>query len=178
MNPKRPYLVRTERQAFDLIQLDRMQPQQLQQIYKEMFCREVPAGSAEHARRKIAWHLQAEREGGLPDSARQHALAIARDVGLRVRMSKNLDRRGRGVPLEHTITTRVVSDHDSRLPMPGSNIIKKHRGQNIVVRVLSSGFEYDGRRFTSLSAIAADITGTKWNGFVFFGLGKERTGAR
>ena len=36
-----------------------------------------------------------------------------------------------------------------------------------------SGFEYDGRRFTSLSAIAGEITGTRWNGFAFFGLDKE-----
>ncbi len=42
-----------------------------------------------------------------------------------------------------------------------------------MVRVLDAGFEYDGRRFDSLSAIAKDITGTKWNGFVFFGLAKE-----
>jgi Protein of unknown function (DUF2924) len=42
-----------------------------------------------------------------------------------------------------------------------------------MVRVLDDGFEYDGRRFSSLSAIAKEITGTKWNGFLFFGLAKE-----
>jgi hypothetical protein len=36
--------------------------------------------------------------------------------------------------------------------------------------VLECGFEYDGRRFRSLSAVAADITDTKWNGLAFFGL--------
>ena len=57
--------------------------------------------------------------------------------------------------------------------MPGSIIVKEHRGKTLMVRVLDAGFEYDGRRFDSLSAIAKDITGTKWNGFVFFGLAKE-----
>ena len=57
--------------------------------------------------------------------------------------------------------------------MPGSVIVKDHRGKTIVVRVLDDGFEYDGRRFASLSAIAKEITGTKWNGFLFFGLAKE-----
>jgi hypothetical protein len=62
--------------------------------------------------------------------------------------------------------------------MPGSVIVKDHKGIRIVVRVLSCGFEYDGRRFSSLSNIARDITGTRWNGFLFFGLGKERSGGR
>jgi len=38
--------------------------------------------------------------------------------------------------------------------------------------VLDSGFEYGGERFASLSAIAKKITGTKWNGLLFFGLTK------
>lgn len=58
--------------------------------------------------------------------------------------------------------------------MPGSILVKEHRGKTIIVHVLDDGFEYDGRRFTSLSAVAKDITGTKWNGFLFFGLSKER----
>jgi hypothetical protein len=36
----------------------------------------------------------------------------------------------------------------------------------------SEGFEYDGRMFKSLSAVAREITGTRWNGKVFFGLKK------
>ena len=81
-------------------------------------------------------------------------------------------------PLPHATVTGIVSDHDSRLPMPGSILMKEHRGKTIVVRVLDSGFEYDGRRFASLSAIAKEITGTKWNGFLFFGLAKEYRGGR
>ncbi|CCO22330.1 DUF2924 domain-containing protein [Maridesulfovibrio hydrothermalis] len=33
-----------------------------------------------------------------------------------------------------------------------------------------SGYEYDGRIFRSLSAVAREITGTRWNGKIFFGL--------
>lgn len=68
-----------------------------------------------------------------------------------------------------TIST-LHSDHDSRTPMPGSLIFKEYRGETHVVKVLDSGFEYTNRRFTSLSAIAREITGTKWNGYTFFGL--------
>jgi len=121
------------------------------------------------ARRRIAWHIQAEREGGLPESARQHALAIAKEASLRIHV-----RRGSAKSqLSHATVTAIVSDHDSRLPMPGSVLVKEYRGRTVVVRVLDSGLEYDGRRFASLSAIAKEITGTKWNGFQFFALGKE-----
>lgn len=156
----------------DLGRLAKMGPIELQNLYREMFGKPVPAGSSELARRKIAWRIQAEREGGLPESARRHALAIARESGVRVRSV----RRNPGSPVAHATVTGIVSAHDSRLPMPGSVIVKRHRGQTLVVQVLDSGFEYGGRRFTSLSAIAMEITGTKWNGYSFFGLAKETHG--
>ncbi len=155
-----------------------MKPQELQRLFREVFGCDVPSGNSEQARRKIAWHIQAEREGGLPESARQHALAIAGDSKLRLRVGANVDRRSQGLPLEHAITTQIVSDHDSRLPMPGSVLVKKHKGRTIIVKVLSAGFEYDGRRFLSLTAIANEITGSKWNGYVFFGLAREAVHGR
>jgi hypothetical protein len=45
------------------------------------------------------------------------------------------------------------------------------------VTVLPDGFEYQSRRYRSLSAIAREVTGTRWNGLVFFGL-KEAFGSR
>ena len=45
-----------------------------------------------------------------------------------------------------------------------------YRGQTIEVKVLDDNFEYNGRLYTSLSAIASRVTGTRWNGFGFFGL--------
>jgi len=56
--------------------------------------------------------------------------------------------------------------------MPGSVIVKEYRGRTILVQILDDGFECDGRRFTSLSAVAREITGTRWNGLLFFGLAK------
>lgn len=153
----------------DLDRLARVQPYELQRLYQKLFGRTVPSGNSELARRRIAWHVQAEREGGVPESARKHALAIAKEAGLRVQ----LRRGGANAAPNHATVTGIVSGHDSRLPMAGSIIVKEHRGKTLLVRVLDRGFEYDGRRFASLSAIAIDITGTKWNGFLFFGLTKE-----
>jgi hypothetical protein len=158
----------------ELNRLSRMRPSELEQVHLKLFGCRIPSGNSELARRKIAWYVQSKREGGLPDSAREHALAIAKEASLRI----HLRRGGADSALRHATVTGIVSDHDSRLPMPGSVIVKEHRGQTLVVRVLDDGFEYDGRRFASLSAIAKQITGTKWNGFLFFGLAKESNRGR
>jgi Protein of unknown function (DUF2924) len=162
-------------EPIELDRLVRAQPSELQRLHQKVFGSAIPSGNSELGRRRIAWHVQSEREGGLPESARQHALAIGREAGLRFRSG----RRGNAeLPLPHSTVTGIVLDHDSRLPMPGSVVIKEHQGKTIVVRVLDAGFEYEGRRFTSLSAVAKEITGTKWNGFLFFGLTKETRGRR
>jgi len=172
MNAKLRVVTRTE--PVDLDRLARMQSSELRQLHQRLFGRVVPSGNSELARRRIAWHLQAEREGGLPESARQHALAIAKEASLRIQVR----RASTDASLPHATVTGIVSDYDSRLPMPGSILIKEHRGRTVVVRVLDTGFEYDGRRFTSLSAIAKEVTGTKWNEFLFFGLVKENRDGR
>jgi len=87
-------------------------------------------------------------------------------------------RRKRGIPPDRAVTTSVAPSHDARLPLAGTLLVKEYKGKNVVVKVLDEGFEYNGRRFTSLSAIAQEITGTKWNGFRFFGLLKENRHAR
>src|SRR5436190_17963750 len=153
--------------------LPMMNAPQLQAVHGELFGVAHPIANCQHLRRKIAWHLQAAKDGGLPESVRQYAIAIARGAKLRVRISENASRRLAGVALDQTVTTRVVQTRDARLPMPGSLVVKDYKAQTIVVKVLNQGFEYDGRRFTSLSAIAGEITGTRWNGFAFFGLEKE-----
>jgi hypothetical protein len=159
----------TRIETVDLYRLARMQPPELQRLHLKLFGCAVSSGNSELARRRIAWHVQSEREGGLPESAREHALAIAKEASLRI----HVHRRSSNSDLRHATVTGIVSDHDSRLPMPGSIIVKQHRGTTVTVRVLDDGFEYDGRPFASLSAIAKGITGTKWNGFLFFGLTKE-----
>jgi hypothetical protein len=158
--------------------LPRMNARQLQDAHLELFGAEHPISNCQHLRRKIAWHLQAKENGGLPESVRQYAIAIARSTEPRSRIAENVSRRQSGIPLDHTVTTSVIQGPDARLPMAGSLIVKTFKGQTIVVKVLNEGFEFDGRRFTSLSALAGEITGTRWNGFAFFGLERGRRDAR
>src|SRR6202521_4338914 len=83
-----------------------MKALQLQAVHRELFGAEHPIANCQHLRRKIAWHLQASKDGGLPESVRQYAIAIARGTELRLRISENASRRQAGVPLEKTRTTR------------------------------------------------------------------------
>ncbi|MGA9657104.1 MAG: DUF2924 domain-containing protein, partial [Polyangia bacterium] len=58
---------------------------------------------------------------------------------------------------------------DLRLPAPGSMLVRVHKGVEHRVTVLADGFEYNGERHQSLSKLAKMITGTQWNGHLFFG---------
>jgi hypothetical protein len=55
-------------------------------------------------------------------------------------------------------------------PIAGTQLIREHQGVQHTITVLPGGYEWQGRPFKSLSAIARAITGTRWNGWVFFGL--------
>ena len=57
-----------------------------------------------------------------------------------------------------------------RLPPPGAVLTRTFKGADHQVTVLDEGFEYRGQRHTSLSQLAREITGTNWNGFLFWGL--------
>ena len=67
-----------------------------------------------------------------------------------------------------------VHPRDPRLPPVGTVIRRAQKGEVHDITVLDDGFEYEGRHFTSLSALAREITGTNWNGFVWAGLSKRK----
>jgi hypothetical protein len=64
-----------------------------------------------------------------------------------------------------------------RLPIAGTRLIREWQGVEHSVTVRGNDFEYQGRPYKSLSAIAREITRVRWNGWVFFGLKNNRGGA-
>ena len=62
---------------------------------------------------------------------------------------------------------------DPRNPVTGTRLIREWEGVEHTVTVLKDGFDWQGRKFKSLSAVAREISGTRWNGYRFFGL-RER----
>lgn len=94
-------------------------------------------------------------------------------------MITNAAKRRAGLPGERTTVTTIQPGHDSRLPIPRRPDRSWHKGETHVVKVLDDGrFEYADQKYKSLSAIAQDITGTKWNGLLFFGLTEKKNGRR
>ena len=59
-------------------------------------------------------------------------------------------------------------------PIAGTRLIREYQGVEHCVTVRDQDFEYQGRPYKSLSAIARAITGTRWNGLLFFGLKNRR----
>ncbi|MCC6392604.1 MAG: DUF2924 domain-containing protein [Bryobacterales bacterium] len=151
-------------------QLRLMSVPELRRWHLEWFGQEATSNHRRFLFRQIARRLQASIEPPLSEEARQFALALARGSALDRRMVTNVQRRREGLPIDLTVKTKLPNAADSRMPMPGSLVTREYKGQLIVVAVLKDGVEYDGRKFSSLSAVAQEVTGVKWNGFRFFGL--------
>jgi hypothetical protein len=96
----------------------------------------------------IAWKLQEKVHGGLTAAQKRRLAGIAEEL------RKNGDlSAGPAIRLK-----------------PGLRLVREWRGETHDVLVLEDGFEWNGRRCHSLSAIAWEITGTRWSGPRFFGL--------
>lgn len=55
---------------------------------------------------------------------------------------------------------------------PGTRLVRTYHGKKHQVVVGEDGFSYAGKEWKSLSQIANHITGSRWNGWVFFGIKK------
>ena len=151
-------------------QLRRLTVNGLREKYQELFGENSRSGNKDYLFRRIAWRLQANAEGDLSERARRRALEIANDADLRVRAPKRfVDTEGR----QRTVVMAINGARDTRLPQAGTLLTREFKGSIHVVKVLGDGFEYDGRLYKSLSKIATEIAGTRWNGFTFFGLDRE-----
>ena|ERR1700722_2222510 len=143
----------------------------LKKRYWELFGEESKSSNKKFLFRRIAFRLQANAEGDLSERARRRAAEIADDRDLRVRAPKEFVVRpdaGLGS------IDRTRPPRDLRLPGPGTLLTRRIGNRQIVVKVLTDGFEYESRRYRSLSAIAREVTGTRWNGLLFFGLAERR----
>lgn len=152
-------------------ELGRMRIAELRERYRKVFGEQTATAHKHHLVRRIAWGLQVLAEGDLSERARRRALKIADDRDLRVNVPARVMQSAR-------TAKRKPIRLDPRRPQPGTVLTRAFRGQNIEVQVLEGGFEYQGRRYGSLSAIARAATGTRWNGPMFFGLGKRETAER
>lgn len=134
---------------------------ELRARYEALFGETPRSKNLPFLRKKLAWRIQERVEGGLSPvaKARLEALMPAELPGKSVR--KKPAPRPKAVAHE---------GRDLRLPAPGTKLRREHQGETHEVEVLEVGFRFRGKVHGSLSAIARLITGTAWNGFLFFGL--------
>jgi hypothetical protein len=145
--------------------------------YREVFEEETRSRHREHLFRRIAWRLQALAEGDLSQRARHRAQQIARDADLRTVAPRDFF-TVEGERIQTTPGMRSRRPQDSRLPLPGALLSRKWKGRTILVEVLAKGFRFENQAYSSLSAIAVAVTGTRWNGSAFFGLTRPAGGER
>jgi hypothetical protein len=130
---------------------------ELRKMWRDLFGEESHSRNKDYLRRRIAYRLQEKEEGGLSQRARERLDALIQDFEVRVRRALP--------PLPSPKPAR-----DPRLPAAGTILTRVYRKTAHRVTVLEDGFEYVGKRFNSLSEVAREITGTRWNGFGFFNL--------
>jgi hypothetical protein len=151
--------------GMEIESLNKLKTTELRTRYRDVFGEASLSFNRAHLFRRIAWRLQAEAEGDLSERARRRASDLAKDSDLRLRAPRSfwheIERNGRS------------PNKDPRLPPAGTALERIYRGQITRVTVLANGFEYHGKHYASLSAIAHRVTGTRWNGFHFFGLKQE-----
>jgi hypothetical protein len=131
---------------------------ELKQQWRDLFDSEPPPFNRRYLESRLAYRIQELAFGGLkPETIRR------------------LERLGEELDGGDRAKRRVRADRDR--PLTGTRLLREWQGVEHVVTVTTNGFEWQGRPYKSLSAIARAITGTRWNGWTFFGLKNHRRAA-
>jgi hypothetical protein len=130
--------------------------------YQQVFGKPPRVKHREWLWKRIAWKIQEQRFGGLSDVAKQRIDDLIADMDLPL----GDDRR--------TVAGTLRGPVKAEGPPAGTTLVRRWHGQDVHVRVVDGGYEHDGVVHRSLSAAARAITGSHWNGRLFFGLSKRK----
>ena len=136
-----------------LTELQEMPYPALKEKWRGLYGTEPPAYKREHMVRRLAYRIQELAYGGLADETKAELERIAEEDEQR-RHGARANRR------------KPKDTH----PTPGTRLVREWNGQRHEVTAVEGGFEHNGRKHRSLSAIAKTITGAHWSGPQFFGL--------
>ena len=123
--------------------------------------------------KRICWRVQELTHGGLSERARTKIDELSPDTFTRTRTP----REALDAAMAATLPKPQRPKRDPQLPAPGSVLTRQYHGREIRVLTLDDGFEWNGQHFSSLSAVAGAVTGSKWNGRLFFGLTERKRGS-
>ncbi len=137
-----------------LAALKRMSVRELKAEWEALFAAPAPNNSRGYLEMRLAWRIQELALGGLSRETRKILDLLADEI------DGNSGRKA------------IIAD--PRNPVIGTRLVREWDGVEHTVTVMRDGFEWQGRRFKSLSAAARAISGSNWNGYRFFGLGDAR----
>lgn len=132
---------------------------ELKVLWHEFFETEAPRYGLQFLRSRLSYRIQELAFGGLPEETKSRLDALADEIDQDLKAGSKRRRR---------------AQHDR--PIAGTRLIREWQGVEHLVTVCNDGYEYRGRPYKSLSAIARSITGTRWNGWAFFGLRSPAAG--
>jgi hypothetical protein len=122
--------------------------------WRELFDTEPPPYNRRFLESRLAYRIQELAYGGLKPETIERLRALGQQLD-----GGNISiRKQRGDPR----------------PIAGTQLIREWQCIEHCVTVRADDYEYAGRPYKSLSAVARAITGTRWNGWVFFGLKNQR----
>lgn len=123
----------------------------LKRKWREFFDTEPPPYNRRFLEDRLIYRIQELAYGGLKTETIERLEALADGLEGKLSRRRRIENR----------------------PVAGTRLIREWKGIEHTVTVHNDDFEYQGRPYRSLSAIARAITGTRWNGLVFFGLKKQ-----
>lgn len=130
---------------------------ELKKQWRALFNTEPPAFNRCFLETRLAYRIQELTYGGLkPDTV--------------IRLEALGEQFDGGSPMTRRIRTDLK-------PITGTRLIREWQGVEHVVTVTRDGYEWQGRPYKSLSSVARGITGTRWSGWVLFGLKNHRRAA-
>jgi Protein of unknown function (DUF2924) len=137
----------------------------LKKKYSELFeDKPAPSNNKTYLWKKIAYKLQEIEYGGLPTDTQGKIHEL---------IQKYDPVNNKAVRPENTTQDQPKKPNlrrDKRLPIPGTVITKEYKGIKLQIKILESGFEYSSKVYKTLTAIAKEVTGAHWNGYLFFNL--------
>ena len=171
--------VETSEVQRELVRIDDMTVQQLRDRYREVYDEDTRSRNRQYLIKKLKWRIQELAEGGLSELARRKIAELARNAPIRRRLLALVPSAetpsmvvapvsAPGPVGERPIAPAPPRHRDARLPPPGTVIRRMHNDVVHDVRIVERGAEYLGVQYGSLSGVARAITGTNWNGFLFF----------
>lgn len=156
--------------AKEVAAMERMTVDQLRAKYATVFGEPTNGRHKQWLIKRIAWRMQANAEGGLSERARLRAMELANDADLRMTPPRELKLSPDAEERTKVVATKIRRNNSL---LPGTELSRDYKGRTVRVMVLAEGFECEGERYKSLTAVAKSVTGKHWNGFHFFGLRKQ-----